>query len=80
MLDVRKFEFLSNNGEYSVVETPIETPSKLVPAGNGRFLRTWIGTSGTYSVKKLQVSTSKFVQLLLEKGGRLKIKNGEHLV
>lgn len=78
MLNVRKFEFVTNTGKFSVVEMPIETSAKEIPKGEGRFIRTWIGTSGAYSVKMLKESTSKFVQLLCEKGGFLKIKKGEH--
>jgi hypothetical protein len=78
MLNVRKFEFISTTGKFSVVERPVETSAKQIPKGEGRFIRTWIGTAGTYSVKMLKESTSKFVQLLCEKGGFLKIKKGEH--
>lgn len=79
MLDVRKFEFVDDRGAFSVVECPIETPRTEVPKGDGRFIRTWIGTAGAYAVKKLAVSTSKFVNLLLLPQGAVKIKNGEHL-
>ena len=78
MLNVRKFEFISVTGKFSVVEMPIETSAKEIPKGEGRFIRTWIGTAGAYSVKTLKECSSKFVNLLCEKGGFLKIKKGEH--
>jgi len=79
MLNVRKFEFINNKNVYSVVECPPETSPKSIPEGDGRFIRTWIGTSGAYAVKMLQESTSKFVRTLCEPRGFYKIKNGEHL-
>lgn len=65
MTQVRKFEFVSNTGEYFVLEVPPETLKTLVPKAEGRFLRTWIGESGEYKVKSLKVSTSAFVAATL---------------
>lgn len=64
MTKVRKFEFV-NNGVLSVVEMPPETLKNSIPEAEGRFLRTWIGESGTYVVKSLKVSTSAFVEATL---------------
>ena len=80
MNSVRKFEFVNLKGEYSVIETPSDTNPKSIPVGDGKFCRTWIGTSGSYKVSRLKVSTSPYINTMCVKGGFIKIKNKDYVV
>ena len=78
---VRKFEFVNDKGEFSVIETPAVIHPKAIPEeGDGRFCRTWLGTEGSYKVSRLKVSTSPYVNTLCVKGGYVKIKNKDFVV
>lgn len=80
MVSVRKFEFVNDFGQFSVVEAPPETSKCSVPEGDGRFCRTWIGPTGAYKVSRLKVSDSPFVNTLCVKGGHIRIKNKDYVV
>ena len=79
MNTVRKYEFVDDKGNFSVVETTSERNPKDIPEGNGRFCRTWLGTAGFYKVSRLRVSDSPFVNTFCAKGGYVKLKNKDYV-